>query len=58
MKLPNMILYGFVIVESEVGVYCNVLTVVLLLFRVSKQLLEIILTENISRNENEKYGKK
>lgn len=47
MKLPNMISYGSVIVESEVGVY--VLTVKLYLFTVIKQILETILTENISR---------
>lgn len=48
MKLPNMISYGFVIVESEVDVY--VLTVKLCLFTISKQVLETVLTENISRS--------
>jgi len=52
MKLPNMTSYGFVTVESEVGLYSDVLTVTLLLFPVGEQLLEIILSENTSRNES------
>lgn len=50
MKLPNMISYGSVIVESEVGVY--VLTVKLCLLTVSKQILETIFNWEYKQNFN------